>query len=299
MTINFQNFRMVRWAVIGLLVTISLSLLASHAAAQDPTPLPTPTPAPTWTPAPNATDTPVPNVPIQPTPIPATITPSGRLLDFRVDEDEIDSGDCVQFSWVVRGDIDRIEFDEMDDDKEAILVSEQDDREECPEEDTEYKLTVRWLDGSKTSDSIDIDVIDGSGDGTSSSGSSSNGSTGDTSGSTVGSFVIVTPIALKSLTPEAEEDTSGEDAFLQITEPGEAGQPVEKPAGALGSITMLPQTGKVLSDENYSAADHPAVTDESSFGYHVVGRWGFLIIMATLVVKLIIRPNTSARGSRH
>lgn len=280
--------------MIGLIVYSALSLLAAKAAAQDPTPLPTPTPAPTWTPAADATSTPAPNVPELPTPVLPTVTPNNRLVDFRVDEDEIDSGDCVQFSWAVRGDIDRIEFDQLDDDKEAILVSEQDDREECPEADTEYKLTVKWLDGSKSSKSIEIDVRDGS----SSSSSSSGGNGADqASGSTEGAFIPVTPIALKSLTPVAEENES--DLFTQISPDGSEGQPVEKPAGILGSVNSLPETGGVPLQGHGSTADRSTVTNQINYGLPaehtesfsqlvVFGRWAMVIVVAAAVVKLMI-----------
>lgn len=291
MIINFQSFKLGRLILIGLVIYSALSLFAGRAAAQDPTPLPTPTPAPTWTPAAAPTDTPAPNVPNPPTPLPATVTPSNRLIDFRVDEDEIDSGDCVEFSWVVRGDIDRVEFDEIDDGKEAVLVSEQDEREECPDVDTEYKLIVKWLDGSKTSDSIEIDVLDDSSDGSSSS-SGGNG-TGQDSGSTVGVFIIVTPIAMSSLTPVAEENES--DLFTQISPDGSDGQPVEKPAGILGSVNSLPETGHIPGQNSFSTANRPIVTNESlpddrpePLGQLIsFGLWGVLIVVIVAAFKLL------------
>lgn len=311
--INFHRFRWGRLMMIGLILYSVLSLLAARAAAQDPTPVPTPTPAPTWTPAADATNTPVPNVPALPTPLPATVTPSNRVVDFRVDEDEIDSGDCVEFSWVVRGDVDRVEFDQLDDDKEAVLVSDQDEREECPEVDTDYRLVVKWLDGSKTSDTIEINVRD---DGSSNGAGSSSGgsSTGQTTDSTVGVFIIVTPIALNSLTPEAESaaDASSEsDLFSQITQDASGGQSTEKPAGILGSVNALPETGGVSSRKLVSVEDRPSVSSEINYDLPTqrsepfglvaaAGRWGMLIVVAAVLVRLItsIRPNRSAGGSR-
>lgn len=299
MTVIFQNFRWVRWALTGLMVYSFLSFFVSEAAAQDPTPLPTPTPAPTWTPPPNATNTPAPNVPVQPTPVLPTATLDNRLVDFRVDNDEIDQGDCVQFSWAVRGNIDRIEFDEVDDNKEAVLVSAQDEREECPDQDTEYELSVQWLDGTKSAKTLEIQVNNSS-DGSSSSSSGS--SAGQSSETTVGSFVPVTPIALTSLTPtaEANAETSDESAlFQQITQEETAGQPVEKPSGVLGSVDRLPETGGALLRKDLSPADRPSVTGETSYqspterselirGLVLIGRWGLLIGVSVILLKLLI-----------
>jgi hypothetical protein len=241
----YRIFNLVRWSCIGLAIFSQLSWFVPNVAAQDPTPVPTPTPAPTWTPGPGATETPAPGVPTGPTPI-ATSTPDNRLIDFRVDEDEIDEGNCVQFSWLVRGDIDRVEFDEVDDDKDPGLVSAQDDREECPDNDTEYELIVRWLDGTKTTRNIEIEVNSGdSGDGSGGSGGSDGQST---TSDTVGSFVPVTPIALNSLTPEPEvasDDSIEAEAaiFQQVTEDDTSGRQLATPAGLLQSVEALPETG--------------------------------------------------------
>jgi hypothetical protein len=302
MIVIFQNFRWVRWALTGLIVYGSLSLFGAEVAAQDPTPLPTPTPAPTWTPAPNATNTPVPNVPVQPTPVLPTSTPDNRLVDFRVDNDEIDQGECVQFSWVVRGDIDRIEFDEVDDDKDAVLVSAQDEREECPDKDTEYELSVKWLDGTKSAKTLEIEVHTDS-SGSSNSGSSGGSGTGQSSETTTaGSFVPVTPIALTSLTPTAESsaETSDESAlFQQITQEETAGQPVEKPSGVLGSVDRLPETGGAPLRKDLSTADRASVTSETSYDSPAegsgqirrlvfIGHWGLLIGVSVILLKLLI-----------
>ena len=106
-----------KWLCIGVFFFGQAVLLVEPAAAQDPTPTsteasPDPTAESTGsTPAPTATATPEP----MPTPLPPTATPTDRMVDFRVDDDEIDQGSCVEFSWVVRGDIDRVEFEREDD----------------------------------------------------------------------------------------------------------------------------------------------------------------------------------------
>lgn len=237
---------LVKWTCIGVILSSSLGPFVLDVAAQDPTPIPTPTPAPTWTPGPGATNTPTPDVTAGPTPISPTATPDNRLVDFRVDKDEIDNGECVQFSWVVRGDIDRIEFNEVDDGKDPILVADQDDREECPDDDTDYELIVRWLNGTKTTKGIEIEVHSDSGSG------SSSGSSGDQSSTstTVGSFIPVTPIALTSLTPEAEpaSETSVQAeaaVFQQVTQEDTSARPRATPAGLLQSVKSLPDTGGI------------------------------------------------------
>jgi hypothetical protein len=146
-----------QWICILAVIGSQFGLFTLRAAAQEPTAeptaLPTPTPAPTWTPIPTPTNTPDPA--ITPTTNP---TASARLVDFRVDDDEITKGECVTFSWVVRGDIDRVEFDQLGDGKVPLLVSDMDSREECPEEDTTYELDVTWMDGTNTEQSIKIEV---------------------------------------------------------------------------------------------------------------------------------------------
>jgi hypothetical protein len=122
-----------------------LIILVSHssrpnliALAQEPTAFPTPTPANTPT-AEASTPTPVPGT-TEPTPMPTSTvpptTPNNRFIDFRVDDDEIESGECVRFSWIVKGDIGIVEFNEIDDNKDALLVSAEGNQEACPTKDT-------------------------------------------------------------------------------------------------------------------------------------------------------------------
>src|SRR5574341_733041 len=135
-----QTLASMRWICIWVLIYSQLSIFSFDVAAQEPqtgpsvtpvtaaqqpTAVPTPTPAPTWTPGPSPTATPGGGG--APTPTATTVpggTPTGRLVDFRVDNSDVDSGECVQFSWVVRGDIDRVEFDKKDDNKDPLLVSD-------------------------------------------------------------------------------------------------------------------------------------------------------------------------------
>jgi hypothetical protein len=222
------------------LICSQLGLFPRTAAAQDPTTeptsLPTPTPAPTWTPTPtpvNATN---------PTATPTTTsgnpaaTPAGRLVDFRVDDDEIDQGECVTFSWVVRGDIDRVEFDQRDDDKAAVLVSAMDTRQECPDEETDYDLIVSWLDGTRTTRGIEIEVNGASSGSSGSSGNSAGSGTTAPAGTTV--FVPVTPIPIAG-TPVSTGGGTVQQAVYQST----AGGVVVTPVGVLGSVQVLPETG--------------------------------------------------------
>jgi hypothetical protein len=219
------------------LIYSQLGLFAPNVAAQEPTGEPTslatPTPAPTWTPTPTPVNT------ADPTATPTTTsgnpaaTPAGRMVDFRVDDDEIDQGDCATFSWVVRGDIDRVEFDQRDDEKAAVLVSAMDTREECPDEETDYDLIVSWLDGTRTTRGIEIDV---NGASSGSSGSSAGGGTTTPAGTTV--FVPVTPIPIAG-TPVSVGDGTVQQAVYQST----SGGVVVTPVGVLASVQVLPETG--------------------------------------------------------
>ncbi len=264
-----QTLALMRWMCIWVALGSRLSFLAFDVAAQEPTieltttpvtsaqeptAVPTPTPAPTWTPGPIPTDSPPPpGAPIAPTPPnnPGA-TPAGRLVDFRADDDEINNGDCVQFSWVVRGDIDRVEFDQDDDNKEPLLVSALDDREECPVEDTQYILIVRWLDGTRTNQEIEIEVHtsgDDEEDGSSGSGGSSSGGSGDgTTSGGVGEFIPVTPILITTGTPTpapvAMAPAAAENStFQQVANTDTSSSQPAAPAGVLGSVGTLPETG--------------------------------------------------------
>jgi hypothetical protein len=222
--------KLTRWVCVLAVLCGQASLFTLRAAAQEPTTeptsLPTPTPAPTWTPIPTPTNTP--NPAVTPT---ANPTAAARTVDFRVDEDEIIKGDCVMFSWLVRGDIDRVEFDQIGDGKVPLLVSDMDSRQECPEEETTYELVVTWLDSTETTRSIEIEVdADGTGD-----GGGDNGASGGTPtpGGTA-TFVYVTPIPIATTPVSAGNSTPVQ---------GASGGVVVTPVGALGSVKVLPETG--------------------------------------------------------
>jgi hypothetical protein len=164
------------------------------------------------------------------------------MVDFRVDSDEITKGDCVTFSWVVRGDIDRVEFDQIGDGKVPVLVSDMDSRQECPEEETEYQLVVSWLDSTRTTRSIEVEVNDAGGDGENATGSGT-----PTPGGT-GAFVPVTPILITS-TPVSVGGNSNPQATAQNVSGGGV---VVTPVGALGSVQVLPETGYRSSSPHQS-----------------------------------------------
>jgi hypothetical protein len=236
-TISYRTLNFIRWVCICGVICSQLGLFARNVAAQEPTieptSLPTPTSAPTWTPTPTPVNTANPTATPTATSANPTATPAGHLVDFRVDDDEIDQGDCVTFSWVVRGDIDRVEFDQRDDDKTPILVSAMDTRQECPDEETDYDLIVSWLDGTRTTRGIEIEVDGGS---SGSSGNSDGGGTTTPAGTTV--FVPVTPIPITS-TPVSAEGGTAQQAVYQST----SGGVVVTPVGVLGSVQVLPETG--------------------------------------------------------
>ncbi len=234
-TPKHPTWTLVRLISIGVLLCGQLSLLPRNAAAQEPTveptSLPTPTPAPTWTPAPSA-NTPTPTLPPGGT-IP---TPSGRVVDFRVDTDDIQEGDCVTFSWIVRGDdLDRVEFDTLDDGKVPVLVSDSDSREECPTVETKYRLVASWLDGSRTERSIKIEIDGGDGDDGDGDDGGSN-TTPTPAGTAI--FVPVTPIPIVVAPVSVPAQGS-----TPATTPSASGDAVMVPAGPLGSVSVLPETG--------------------------------------------------------
>jgi hypothetical protein len=226
---RYQIRVLTRWVCVLAVVCSQFGLFTLRAAAQEPTTeptsLPTPTPAPTWTATPTATNTPDPAA--TPTIDPTAAT---RTVDFRVDADEITEGECVMFSWVVRGDIDRVEFDQIGDGKVPVLVSDMDSREECPEVDTEYELTVTWLDGTQATRTIEIEV-----DAEDAGSSGDNDSSGQTPtpGGTA-AFVPVTPIPVATTPVSVSYSTP-----VQVS----SGGTVVTPVGVLGSVQMLPETG--------------------------------------------------------
>ncbi len=221
--------------LLAIILFSQMSLFSPQAAAQDPTPVPTATTAPTWTPVPGATVTPTAGEPVAPTPPGSnpTATPTGRLVDFRADKEEIELGECVVFSWIARGDIAWVEFDEIDDDKEPILVEDQGNRQECPDNETDYELIVTWSDGSKTGRRIEIKVnLDESSGGSGGSGSGVNAVP------TPGAFVVVTPIALAEI-QEATAIANNFD-FNNLDTAGGSAPPSD---AILATIVELPETG--------------------------------------------------------
>jgi hypothetical protein len=252
-TISCRTLNLVRWVCMCGLICSQLGLFAPNVAAQEPTgeptSLPTPTPAPTWTPTPTPVNTANPTATPTATSANPAATPAGRLVDFRVDDDTINKGECAMLSWVVRGDIDRIEFDQRGDEKSPVLVSAMDSRQECPDEQTEYALIVSWLDGTQTTRSIEIDIDD------SSDSNSAGGGTTTPAGTTV--FVPVTPIPIAG-TPVSVGGGTVQQAVYQST----SGGAVVTPVGVLGSVQVLPETGYLSppgagtnpSEDNLAAA---------------------------------------------
>ncbi len=264
-TMNKKRRVLMRWICVLAVTSSQLGVFTLRAAAQEPTAeptsLPTPTPAPTWTPVPTPTDTP--NPAATPT---ANPTADARIVDFRVDDDEITKGDCVMFSWVVRGDIGLVEFDQIGDGKVPLLVSDMDSRQECPEEDTKYELKVTWLDSTQTIRSIKIEVKDG---GNGDSGGDSGTGNGTPTPANTASFVPVTPIPV-------------------IASPADGGV-VVTPVGVLGSVQVLPETGYMSSPRN-ETIDRP----EDDFPNRG-SRWAFA---GGLIVFLAIVVISSALGIR-
>jgi hypothetical protein len=271
---TYRQFHLTTWLCIGVVIFGQAVLLVEHAAAQDPTPTSTDvSPDPTAelivsTPTPTFTATPEPT----PTPFTPTATPTNRMVDFRVDDDDIDRGSCVEFSWVVRGDIDRVEFEKEDDGKDPILVATLDQREECPSADATYKLIVRWLDGSKTTREIDIEVDEnaaaGTGDDNTSggSGNSSGESSGSNNGSDIaptpggaGSFVNVTPIAVSADTP-----ISSGASLQQVSYASAVMSEITAPDGLLGSVSALPETGMSPPDDPWINIKHASISCQCS-----------------------------------
>jgi hypothetical protein len=236
-TISCRTLNLIRWVCVCGVICGQLGLFARSVAAQEPTTeptsLPTPTPAPTWTPTPTPVNTPNPAATPTATSANPAATPAGRLVDFRTDDDKIDKGECATLSWVVRGDIDRLEFDIRDDDKAPVLVSAMDTRQECPDEDTRYDLIATWLDGTQTAPSIEVEV---NGDTSGSGSNSAGGGTTTPAGTAV--FVPVTPIPITG-TPVSAGGGAPQQAVYQ----GASGGAVVTPVGVLGSVQLLPETG--------------------------------------------------------
>ena len=270
--ISHRTFALIRWVGIWAAICVQLSQFTFPAAAQEPTSeptsLPTPTPAPTWTPAPAPTSTPDPAV----TPT-ANPTASGRVVDFRVDDNEIEPGACVMFSWVVRGDIDRVEFDTFEDNKSPVLVSDMDSRQECPSQKTDYGLNVIWLDGTRISRTIEVDLKTSSG-----GDNSTSAGTATPAGTAV--FVAVTPIPVAISPGNVASGPSQSPASLSAS-----GGMVVTPIGVLASVQVLPETGyrRPTAPDTLEPANNPAA-DQSQAGGRLAFAGGLLLVLGTVVV---------------
>ncbi len=268
--------------VIGLwaMACIGLNGFISVVTAQEPTTdsaaLPTPTSAPTWTPTPTTVGAPGPRVTAtSPSGTPAT--PTGRSVDFRVDDTKISAGECVLFSWIVKGDIDKVEFDERGDDKSAVLVpEEQYDTEECPSSTTEYSLIVSWQDGAQTTRGLKVKIVSESND-----GDNNESDPTATPDGTAASYMAVTPVPISGLpgvssgsgqgatpqavgaTPQVVGVTPQAVAYQSVTTEGV----IITPVGALGSVTLLPETGYGPPPPPSPAAGELAVRDRLSLAH--------------------------------
>jgi hypothetical protein len=262
----------IRWVGIGVMLLSLVGPFALSVAAQEPTveptALPTPTPAPTWTPTPLPVDPPTPT---SPAPVGPTPTSSGRVVDFRVDDDEIEPGTCVMFSWVVRGDLDRVEFDTLGDGKVAVLVSDMDSREACPEEETDYELIATWLDGTQTTRSINIELK--------SQNKDSSGGGATATPVATGAWVAVTPIAIGTTpAPAAPAPAPAAPA------PNSSGGMMAAPTGRLTSVNTLPETGygPPPSADVTQAADHVTAAQSAAPTWLIFA--GALILSCTLSI---------------
>ena len=221
------------WAMVCVCLNGFIPVVTAQESTTDSSALPTPTSAPTWTP----TVTNTPNSHASPTaPSGTAATPTGRVVDFRADDRTIAAGECATFSWIVRGDFDQVEFNQHGDNKDAVLVPEEEyNAEECPDEDTEYSLIVAWLDGTQTEKTIKIKVDDSSGD------DGGDGETNQTAASSgTGDFVPVTPLPISG----ASGGGGGQEATPQpVAYQAASDGAVVTPVGALSSVTLLPETG--------------------------------------------------------
>jgi hypothetical protein len=268
--INHRTRIWIRWVGVGVMLLSQVGLFTLRVAAQEPTveptALPTPTPAPTWTPTLPPVDTPTPTSPAPASPTPTT---TGRVVDFRVDDDEIEEGACVMFSWVVRGDLDRVEFDTLGDGKVAVLVSDMDSRQECPQEETKYELITTWLDSTQTTRTIEIEFKSQSGD--------SSGGDATATPIATGAWVAVTPIPMGT-TPVSVESSSSQTT----PGPNSSGGMMAAPTGPLNSVSMLPETGY---------GPPPSVGVESGAGYLTAARSSvptWLIFAGALVLSFAV-----------
>jgi hypothetical protein len=209
---------------------------------------------------------------------------SGRVVDFRVDDKEIEPGACVMLSWVVRGDINWVEFDTFEDDKSPVLVPDMDSRQECPSRKTDYGLNVIWLDGTRTSRTIEVDVKTSSG-----GDSSTSAGTATPAGTAV--FVAVTPIPVAISPGSVAGGSSQSPASLSAS-----GGMVVTPVGVLRSVQVLPETGYLgppITDSlglvNDPAYDPSEGRGRLAFVSELLLSMGIAIIISTIVARIILK----------
>jgi hypothetical protein len=199
-----------------------------------------------------------------------------------VDDNEIEPGACVMLSWVVRGDIDRVEFDTFEDNKSPVLVSDMDSRQECPSKKTDYGLNVIWLDGTRTSRTIEVDLKTSSG-----GDDSTSAGTATPAGTAV--FVAVTPIPVAISPGSVASGPSQSPASLSAS-----GGMVVTPIGVLASVQVLPETGYLgppmtdsLGSVDNAANDPSQGEGRLAFASELLLALGIAVIMSILVARII------------
>ena len=198
----------------------------------------------------------------------AQVTIYVRSVVFREDTDEIKVGECVNFSWAIKGDIDIIEFEVFDDNKNPFLIQNSTgNRQECPIKNTRYQLIVRWLDGSSDKKEI-IEIKVEESDGTTGSGSSSSTGTGgatvvEGTVAPVGPFFLVTPVLITNAPGMALVATPVPEAAPVSNTASSA---VPKPTGVLESITALPETGSLPAFSQNPISESGMVWSKESGG---------------------------------
>jgi hypothetical protein len=169
----------------------------------------------------------------------AVVTIFMRSIRFEVDNEDITKGNCASFIWFVRGDISLVEFRNFSDDQTISLSdSSSGDARVCPVKDTRYQLKVTWKNPRVKDDENKITIkVDDSVDSGGSSGSGSGGGAGSTTTGVgepipaVGAFLLATPVLITNVPGS----------------PTTAGAAVPTPAGVLGEIKSLPETGILVA----------------------------------------------------
>jgi len=146
-----------------------------------------------------------------------------------------------------------------------------DSRDECPEEDTEYKLVVTWLDSTQTTRSIEVEVD---------VGGSSNSGTGagtPTPGGTA-AFVPVTPIPIATTPVSVSYSTPA---------PVSSAGAVVTPVGVLASVQVLPETGHVSPSPHQKTDGTKDDLPNRRYWWPLAG--GLVLILAVAVVCSALR----------